>query len=88
MIDDQVVEISDLVVYSFQVGDSDDPDLYASGPLYEWQEREAGQWVMEHAVETPFWHRTLEAESYYYIYRVVARMTTKDQTFFKLKYQP
>lgn len=87
IIDDQAVEISDLVVHSFAVGDAEDPDLYASEPLIKWQESEAGQWVIEHAVETPFWHRTLDTSYYGHRYYIVARMTTKDQTFFKLKYQ-
>lgn len=87
LVNDQAVEISDLVVHSFAIGDVEDPDLYAGEALLQWEKSEAGQWAMEHAVETPFWHRYLEPMSYHYQYRIVARMTAKDQTFFKLKYQ-
>lgn len=83
---DQAVEISDLVVHSFSMGDVDDPDLYAAQPLYEWQQSEAGAWIMEHAVETPFWHRVQEPTTYGFKYYVIARMRTKDQTFFQLKW--
>lgn len=83
---DQAVEISDLVVHSFTMGDVEDPDLYAAQPLYEWQESEAGTWVMEHAVETPFWHRVQEPTTHGLRYYIVARMRATDQTFFKLKY--
>jgi len=33
--------------YSFGMGDVEDPELYAAQPLYEWQQTEQGQWVME-----------------------------------------
>ena len=82
----QAVEISDLVVHSFNMGDVEDPDLYAAQPLYEWQQTEAGQWVIEHAVETPFWHRSVDPATYGHKYYVIARMRTKDQTFFQLKW--
>jgi hypothetical protein len=86
VVDDHVMEISDLIVHSFTMGDVEDPDLYAAQPLYEWQESEMGKWVMEHAVETPFWHRSVDPATYGHQYHVVARMTTKDQTFFKLRF--
>jgi hypothetical protein len=83
---DQAVEISDLVVHSFTMGDVEDPDLYAAQPLMEWQVSEAGKWVMKNAVETPFWHRVVEPATYGHKYYVIARMRTKDQTFFKLRF--
>lgn len=83
---DQAVEISDLVVHSFNMGDVDDPDLYAAQPIMEWQESEAGAWVMEHAIETPFWHRSIDPATYGHRYYIIARMRTKDQTFFKLRF--
>jgi hypothetical protein len=30
------------------MGDVEDPELYAAQPLYEWQQTEQGQWVIEH----------------------------------------
>jgi hypothetical protein len=84
--DNQAIEISDLVVHSFIMGDVEDPDLYAAQPLWDWQSSEAGVWVMEHAVETPFWHRVVDPTTYGHKYYVVARMRAKDQTFFQLKW--
>jgi len=84
--DNQAVEISDLVVHSFNMGDVEDPDLYAAQPLLEWQESEVGKWVMEHAVDVPFWHRMVNPTTYGYQYHVIARMRAKDQTFFQLKW--
>ena len=83
----KAVRYSDVVVHTFGMGDVDDPDLYASEPLYQWQQSEAGQWVMAHAVETPFWHRHVDPYSFGYRYYVVARMSESDQTYWTLRWQ-
>jgi hypothetical protein len=36
------------------MGDVEDPELYAAQPLYEWQQTEQGQWVMEHCADPRF----------------------------------
>jgi len=86
VIDDRVVRISNIVVHTFSMGDVEDPDLYAAQPLSEWQDSEAGKFVMAHAVEKPYWTRTIDQFSYGYQYVIVARMREPDQTFFKLKF--
>jgi hypothetical protein len=75
-----------LVVHSFAMGDVEDPDLYAAEPLWEWQQTELGKWVMENAIETPEWHRSIDDTSYGYRYNIVAVLDDKDATWFKLKY--
>ena len=87
IIDDRVVRISDIVVHEFAMGDVEDPDLYAAQPISEWQDSEAGKFVMEHAVEKPYWTRTVDLHSYGHRYVIVARMRESDQTFFKLKFK-
>ena len=87
IIDDRVVCISDIVVHEFAMGDVEDPDLYAAQPLSDWQDSEAGKFVMAHAVEPPYWTRTIDQLSYGYRYAIVARMCESNQTFFKLKFK-
>ena len=53
LINDRVEEVREIVVHEFTMGDVDDPDLYAGEPLWQWQQSEEGQWIMDHAVETP-----------------------------------
>ena len=86
VIDGVAVAYSDVVVHHFPMGDVEDPDLYAAEPLYQWQQSEAGTWVMEHAVEPPFWVRQPDVSSYGYRYYIVARLKEQDQTYFKLKW--
>jgi len=87
VIDDRVVRISNLVVHEFSMGDVEDPDLYAAQPISEWQDSEAGQFVMAHAVEKPYWTRSIDQYNYGYRYVIVARLRESDQTFFRLKFE-
>jgi len=87
IINDRVVKFTDVVVHSFAMGDVEDPDLYAAQPIHEWQESEQGKWVMEHAVETPFWHRHMDPSTYGYKYYIIARLREQDQTYWALKWQ-
>ena len=81
-----VVTFSDMVVHRFRMGDVEDPVLYAAQPIWDWQQTKAGQFVMEHAVESPWWVRTVDAASYGFEFAIMARMKESDQTFYKLKY--
>jgi hypothetical protein len=75
IIDDRVEEVRTIVVHEFTMGDVEDPDLYAAQPLWEWQQSEEGKWIMEHAVETPMWHRATDAYNYGYAYRISAKLS-------------
>jgi hypothetical protein len=87
IIDDQVVRFSDICVHEFTMGDVEDPDLYAAQPIWEWQQSEAGKFVMKHAVEKPYWIRQMDYGSYGIQYKIIARLSEPNQTFFKLKFQ-
>ena len=87
LVNNQAVKYSDVKVYEFNLGDVEDPDLYAGEPLYQWQQTEAGQWVMEHAVETPFWHRVVNPYTFGYTYYIIARLSEQDHTYWTLKWQ-
>lgn len=83
---DVVEKIHKVVVHTFTMGDVEDPDLYAAEPLHKWEHSEVGQWVMEHAVDTPEWHRQSDQFSYGHKYAIIARIRDKDLTWFNLKY--
>ena len=86
LVDNCAVRYSDVCVHEFTMGDVEDPELYAAQPLWEWQESEAGSWVMEHAVEQPYWIQSLDYNSWGHRFRVMARMSEQDQTFWTLKW--
>jgi hypothetical protein len=75
-----------ITVHRFTMGDVEDPDLYAAQPIWEWEQSEAGQWVMTNATETPTWHRGINHMTYGYCYEIRAQLKDQDVTFFKLKW--
>jgi hypothetical protein len=81
-----VEEIHKVVVHKFSMGDVEDPDLYAAQPLWEWQESEAGKFVMEHAIETPIWHRQADPYNYGHQYVIVAELEKKKLSEFYLRF--
>jgi len=86
LVNGKTVKFSDVKVHEFNMGDVEDPDLYAGEPLYQWQQTEAGQWVMEHAVDKPFWHRHINPYTFGWTYYIIARLSEQDQTYWTLKY--
>ena len=87
LINGQAVKFSDVIVASFNVGDVDDPDLYAAEPIWQWQQTPAGKWIMEHAVEQPFWHREISPHLMGYKYHIVARLKEPDELYWTLKWK-
>ena len=86
IIDGQPVRFCDVCVHEFGMGDVEDPDIYAAGPVWDWQQSESGQWVTAHAVEQPYWIRNVDYNTYGHQYRIMARLSEQDRTFFKLKW--
>jgi hypothetical protein len=85
--DGSIEELHKIVVHTFSVGDVEDPDLYASQPLWEWQESEKGKWVMENAIEKPIWHRQMDHMIYGYRYAITATLPKDKYIFYKLKFE-
>jgi hypothetical protein len=83
---DVVKEIHKVVVHKFDLSDVDDPDIYAAGPIYDWERSEAGQFVMKHAVDTPEWHRHMDPMWMGYRYVITAELEKKKHSEFYLKF--
>jgi len=74
IVGDRVEEVKTIVVHEFQMGDVEDPDLYAAEPLMAWEKSEAGQWCMKNSADTPTWHRMADPISYGYKYQIRAKL--------------
>jgi hypothetical protein len=85
-IDDTVYEIHNVTVHLFSASDSEDPDLYAAGPILDWQQSDKGKWVMKHAMETPMWHRMIDADCFGWKYAITAKLKGPDYTYYVLKW--
>lgn len=75
------------VVKKLSVSDAEDPDIVVGQYIWEWQESEAGKWVMEHSRPVPSWHRHVDYNTYGYQYHIRAYLTPKQITYFELKYK-
>ena len=75
-----------IVVHEFTMSDNEDPEIYAAGPIYEWQKSSVGQWIMEHSQPEPHWTVGLDHNIYGYRVRIIANLSDEDRTFFHLKY--
>ena len=87
-LDNKVVEIREIVVhtFTFSMGDVDDPDVYAAEPLWNWQNSDAGKWVMNNSSAAPCWHRFLDPRSYSQKYTITAALTTQKLTEYYLRF--
>jgi len=83
---DTVYQIHKVIVHRFQMGDVEDPDLYAAGSLMEWQSSEMGKFIMEKSLETPVWHRMSDPVNYGYQYAIEAFLKGPDYSFWVLKW--
>lgn len=75
------------VVKRIYMGDVEDPDLMVSQPIWEWQQTDAGKYVMKHSVPEPEWHRQMNRNTYGYEYAIQAHFTPEQITFFELKFK-
>jgi hypothetical protein len=75
-----------LTVHEFRLGDVDDPEIYAAGPIYDWQQSDSGKWVMENCVEEPIWGRSIDHKSWGYRIGIRAKFSEQNATYFLLKY--
>jgi hypothetical protein len=87
IIDGSAIRFRDVCVHEIKMGDVEDPDLFVAHPMLDWQESEAGKFVMEHAVDQPYWTRSTDYTSYGHVYRIVARLSEQHETFWRLKWK-
>lgn len=76
-----------VLVHTIRLGDVEDPDIYVAEPIWQWQQTEAGKFVMEHSLDKPSFHKMLDHLRYGYIYNIVAYFDEKTLIYWKLKYE-
>jgi hypothetical protein len=86
VIGDCAIRFSDVCVHEFSVGDVEDPEIYAAEPIWNWQQTDAGKWVMENAVDKPYYTQGLDYNSWGHRYKIMARLSEQNQTFWRLKW--
>jgi len=72
------------LVFSANLGDCEDPEIYAAQPLWEFQNSDLGKWVIENAEDQPTYY--IRVNEWGYKVEVMANLSEKDKLFYELKY--
>ena len=76
-----------ILVHTFCLDYNVDPAIHAAQPIWEWQQTEQGQWIMEHCCPEPTWTVSLDYRTYQYNVNIVADLDDQDSTYFCLKWK-
>ena len=86
VIDSKPVRFRDVCVHEIRMGDVEDPDLFVASPIWDWQQTPAGKFIMENAVEAPYWISSVDYRTYGTVYKIMARLSEQNETFWRLKH--
>jgi hypothetical protein len=76
-----------MILHSFVMADVEDPEIYAAGPIIDWQNSEEGKWVMENVIEQPCFHITVDNDAFVYKVIITGKLTPEATIFFTLKFK-
>lgn len=74
----------ELVVHTFNMGDVEDPDLWAANSLLEFENSEKGRWIIKNSNPVASWHRI--SCDYGWQYQIRAYLTEKQLVIYRLKF--
>ena len=84
--DSVVHKIHEVIVHKIIMGDVEDPDLFVAEPIYNWQQTDAGKFVMDNAVIVPKWERYQNPSLWGHTYVIIAELEEKKLTEFYLRW--
>jgi hypothetical protein len=79
-------EYNKVVVKRFNIGDVEDPEVYAAFPIGQWEKSEHGQWCVKNSIEPVVFYTGVDNNIYGYKIEIIAVFTDKDLTFHELKW--
>lgn len=86
IINGRAIAFRDICVHIIRMGDVEDPDIFVAEPIWKWQQTDAGKWVMSNAVESPYYVQDLDPLMFGYRYRIIARLSEENITYWHLKF--
>ena len=75
-----------MIFHTFIIGDSEDPDLYAAQPIWEWQQTDHGQWVMKHGHDLKY-NIHPDIDTFGYKVFITGVLDPDDEIYYTLKYK-
>ncbi len=70
----------------FNLGDVEDPEIYAAQPIWEWEQSEHGKWCKEHSTVPVAYRIVNDFNTYGYRVDIYGDLDEHNQTFYKLKW--
>lgn len=83
---DRVEEIHRVVVHRFSVSDTDDPEIYAAQPIWEWENSDAGKFVMTNSLTVPVFHKSFDYMTLGCRFAITAELDKKKYSEFLLRF--
>jgi hypothetical protein len=75
-----------MIVHRFRMGDVEDAQIYAAGPIMKWQDSDAGIWVMENAISQPIMKTVDDLHNFGWAVEIHADFTPEDALYFTLRW--
>ena len=75
-----------IIFHKFLLNDVEDPEIYAAGPIIEWEKSEQGQWCKENSTIPVAYRVVVDHETWGYQVAIYGDLKDQDRTFFKLKW--
>ena len=80
------------LLFESGMGDVSDPEVYASGIVWTWENTDAGKWAKKHVKNKRIWYTNdlaLGWDMEYAVYKVqvFGEMTDKNYTYYSLKFE-
>ena len=76
-----------ILVHSIEMGDVEDPEIYAADPIIEFEKTEQGLWLKEHSLEQMEFIIRPNGGAFGFIIHLFAQLTDKDLTYYSLKWR-
>lgn len=74
-----------IVFHTFQLGDVEDPEIYAAEPMFKWQDTEQGRWAMEHCAN-PLYRITPDFNTFGYRVDIYGELEDKQAVEYLLRW--
>jgi hypothetical protein len=79
--------IREVAFHKIHMGDVEDPDLFVAEPIYQWQQTDAGKFVMEKSIpNSPRWERRPDLQYWGHVYYIFAEMDERSLTEYYLRW--
>jgi hypothetical protein len=82
----QIKEIHEIVVHRFSLSEDVDEAVYMAEPIYQWQQTEAGKFIMNNAEDAPKIQSHFEYQSFSKQIAILAKLEKKKLTEYYLRF--